>query len=324
MNRWVSSVVAFSVWFHFSGYRAGVRLRPLLCREVCRCSVGPSASPRPFFVKILLLLLALSTVSASAAPARSRKPATRPAAEKGKEKNDNSANKDKSAGKSDSKEEPAAPESPAAKTSSLKPEQLAGFEKLPARTQDILRYALSLTERNLSYKTGSADPDTGGTDCSGFVYHGLQSRGHTAAPRQSNEMYAWTWRAGTFRACNGTTTESFEFGELRPGDLLFWVNSTRDGKTDRNPPVTHVMIYLGNRASDGHPVVAGASDGRTYEGQRMSGVSVFDFKLPAAGSQARFIGYAHLPGEPVPAAPEPLKAPPKKPKTKSGKSSGKN
>jgi hypothetical protein len=134
-------------------------------------------------------------------------------------------------------------------------------------------------------------------------------------------MYAWTWRAGTFRACNGTTTESFEFGELRPGDLLFWVNSTRDGKTDRNPPVTHVMIYLGNRTSDGHPVVAGASDGRTYDGQRMSGVSVFDFKLPAADSPARFIGYAHLPGEPVPVAPEP---PPERPKKKSGKSSGKN
>lgn len=298
-------------------------MRPLLCREVWRCSSWITRVARPIFVKLLLLLLALSTVSASAAPARSRKPATRPIAEKGKEKNNNSANKDKNAEKSEPKTEPTEPESPAAKTSSLKPEQLAGFGKLPARTQDLLRYALSLTERNLSYKTGSADPDAGGTDCSGFVYHVLQSRGHTATPRQSDEMYAWTWRAGTFRACNGTTTESFEFGELRPGDLLFWVNSTRDGKTDRNPPVTHVMIYLGNRASDDHPVVAGASDGRTYDGQRMSGVSVFDFKLPAAGSQARFIGYAHLPGEPVPAAPEPLKSPSKKPKTKSGKSSGK-
>ena len=82
---------------------------------------------------------------------------------------------------------------------------------------------------------------------------------------------------------------------LRPGDLLFWVNSTKDAKTDRDPPVTHVMIYLGKRRNDGHPVVAGASDGRSLDGQRMNGVSVFDFKLPSPGSPARFIGYAHLP-----------------------------
>jgi hypothetical protein len=55
------------------------------------------------------------------------------------------------------------------------------------------------------------------------------------------------------------------------------------------------MIYLGERLKDGRRVCAGASDGRSYDGQRMNGVSVFDFRLPAAGGTARFIGYAHLP-----------------------------
>jgi cell wall-associated NlpC family hydrolase len=184
---------------------------------------------------------------------------------------------------------------PAAKTASLKPEELKEFAAAPAEMQTMLRYALDLTAKGLAYKTGSGDPAQGGTDCSGFVWHVLQKHGHTAAPRQSDGMYEWTWNAGTFRACNGVTTDTFEFKELRPGDLLFWVNSTRDGKTDRDPPVTHVMIYLGRRKSDGHPVCAGASDGRTYDGQSMSGVSVFDFRLPRAGSASRFIGYAHLP-----------------------------
>lgn len=190
---------------------------------------------------------------------------------------------------------PAEPQTPPAKTATLKPEELRDFSKAPAQTQALLRYALELTARNLSYKTGSCDPDAGGTDCSGFVYHVLQKHGHTAAPRQSNEMYAWAWRAGTFRAFNGATLKSFELEDLRPGDLMFWTNTTSDGKSDRDPPITHVMIYLGVRASDGSPVLAGSSDGRTYEGQRMSGVSVFDFRLPAAGSAARFAGYAHLP-----------------------------
>jgi hypothetical protein len=182
-----------------------------------------------------------------------------------------------------------------AKTASLKPQELRGFDELPAAVREMLRYALSLTERGLGYVPGSADPDKGGTDCSGFVYHVLQKHGHAGTPRQSDRMYEWTWRAGTFRACNGRTTDTFEFEELRPGDLLFWVNSTRDGKTSRNPPVTHVMFYLGKRASDGHPVCVGASEGRTYDGQRRDGVSVFDFRLPREESPARFIGYAHLP-----------------------------
>ena len=189
----------------------------------------------------------------------------------------------------------AAPEAAGPKTATLAAEELAGVDELSGATKALLRTALSVTARGLAYKAGSADPDTGGTDCSGFVYHVLQKQGVAGVPRQSNGMYEWVWKAGTFRACNGRTMESFEFQELRPGDLLFWVNSTKDSKTDRDPPVTHVMIYLGKRRSDGHPVVAGASDGRTYDGQRMSGVSVFDFRLPSPESAARFIGYAHLP-----------------------------
>lgn len=191
----------------------------------------------------------------------------------------------------------AAPEAAKAITATLTGEELAGFDDLSAPTQSLLRAALSLTARGLAYKAGSADPDTGGTDCSGFVYHVLQKQGVAGVPRQSNDMYEWAWKAGTFRACNGRTMESFEFQELRPGDLLFWVNSTRDSKTTRDPPVTHVMIYLGKRRSDGRPMAAGASDGRTYDGQRMSGVSVFDFRLPSPDSAARFIGYAHLPAK---------------------------
>lgn len=199
------------------------------------------------------------------------------------------------------------------KTATIKPEELTGWESLTPELKAMLEYALSLTARNLGYKAGSADPEQGGTDCSGFVYHVLQKHGHTAAPRQSNDMYEWTWKAGTFRACNSHSMDTFEFAALSPGDLLFWVNSTQDGKTDRDPPVTHVMIYLGKRKSDGHPVLAGASDGRSYDGQQLSGVSIFDFQLPAPGSAARFIGYAKLPAG-APAETQPQSPAPAKPK----------
>ena len=66
---------------------------------------------------------------------------------------------------------------------------------------------------------------------------------------------------------------------MRPGDLLFWTGTYR---VDRDPPVTHTMIYLGRRKKDGARLMFGSSDGRPYNGERRNGVSVFDFKMPAA------------------------------------------
>lgn len=182
-----------------------------------------------------------------------------------------------------------------APAATLKPDALKGFSKLPASHQEMLTYALSLTERNLTYTYGSSDPEAGGMDCSGTIYHVLQKFGLKETPRQSDEMYRWTWEAGTFRAFNGKTPDTWEMKQIAPGDLLFWTNTV--GKTDRNPPITHVMMYLGKQTSDDKPVMFGASDGRSYDGIQRWGVSVFDFQLPREGTPARFIGYAHLPGK---------------------------
>ena len=91
--------------------------------------------------------------------------------------------------------------------------------------------------------------------------------------------------------------DSFEMDELLPGDLLFWIGPY---VTDRDPPITHVMIYLGTEKSSGGKVMVGTSDGRSHHGQKRNGVSVFDFTMPvtpAAGNQrSTFIGYARVPG----------------------------
>ena len=139
-------------------------------------------------------------------------------------------------------------------------------------------------------------------DCSGFIYYVLTQAGFKDVPRDASGQYSWVRKANNFRAVISRTLNGFETDDLKPGDLLFWSGTY---STDRDPPVTHVMIYLGREKDTGNRVMAGSSDGRSYHGQQRWGVSVFDFKAVSAASLAThsaakpgpvFIGYGSIPG----------------------------
>jgi cell wall-associated NlpC family hydrolase len=135
-------------------------------------------------------------------------------------------------------------------------------------------------------------------DCSGTIFHVLRAVGIDGVPRTASEQYVWARKADEFEPVVSRRADSFELDALRPGDLLFWTGTYT---IDRDPPVTHSMIYLGRLKSDGRQVMFGASDGRTFGGKKMWGVSVFDFTIPkppqkGAGPGSVFIGYARIPG----------------------------
>ena len=188
-----------------------------------------------------------------------------------------------------------------APNATLLPEAISGFENYPPNVQRLLTSALELTTRNLDYEYGSADPANGGMDCSGFVYFVLKQNGIDDVPRDSSEQYIWLRRTGKFEPVVSQKEDSFEFDNLKPGDLLFWTGTY---SIQRDPPITHAMIYLGREKKTGMRVMVGASDGRTYQSQQRFGVSVFDFKMPRADkgeiengkTRPRFVGYAHIPG----------------------------
>jgi len=194
---------------------------------------------------------------------------------------------------------PEASSSPAsnyAPNASLRSAELKDFDQQPPRVQLLIEDALALTREDLTYSYGSSDPKNGGMDCSGFIYHVLTEHGFEEVPRDASGQYVWTRKAGTFRAVESRSEDSFELNEMRPGDLMFWVG-TYDSRKD--PPVTHTMIYLGREKESGKRVMVGSSDGRTYDGKKRWGVSVFDFTMPGQASRdkgVRFIGYAHIPG----------------------------
>src|SRR6184192_979364 len=183
----------------------------------------------------------------------------------------------------------------------LSPEAITNFQSYPAKVRELLISALELTTRNLDYKYGSADPANGGMDCSGFVYFLLKQNGIGDVPRDSSEQYIWLRKAGRFEPVVSEKEDSFEFDNLKPGDLLFWTGTYA---IQRDPPITHAMIYLGREKKTGMRVMVGASDGRTYQTLQRFGVSVFDFKMPRVDKdeaedgkvRPRFVGYAHIPG----------------------------
>jgi cell wall-associated NlpC family hydrolase len=186
-----------------------------------------------------------------------------------------------------------------AENATIAPKELIEFDAQPPRVRKLIEAALELTRQNLTYTYGSADPSNGGMDCSGFVYYVLRQQGFTDVPRAANEQYVWVRKADNFDAVLSKKKQSFELDALQPGDLLFWTGTYT---TDRDPPVTHAMIYLGTERETKQRVMVGSSDGRTYRGKARWGVSVFDFqggqtsKDPAKAGRGGFVGYATIPG----------------------------
>ncbi len=192
------------------------------------------------------------------------------------------------------------PPPPATHTSTVPAGELRELSAQPARVQEVVRGALALTGRDLAYTYGSADPANGGMDCSGFVYHVLQGAGFRDVPRDSSSQYVWVRKQSEFHAVLSRREDTFELSDLKVGDLLFWSGTY---VVNRDVPITHVMIYLGKDRRTGRPLMAGASEGRTYAGERRYGVSVYDFKLPsgepakdAPDRTPKFEGYASIPG----------------------------
>jgi cell wall-associated NlpC family hydrolase len=200
-------------------------------------------------------------------------------------------------------ETPAPSPSPPAKkitsNATITTDEITGYENYSPEVRKIVESALALTTQNLGYKYGSADPANGGMDCSGFIHYVLSKNGVGDVPRDAREQYIWVRKAGNFQAVLGHSDDTFELDSLKPGDLLFWSGTY---SVDRDPDITHTMIYLGREKTTNHRIMVGASDGRSYKGQSRFGVSVFDFRVSRLGPKSNdkpgpvFVGYGRVPG----------------------------
>lgn len=182
-----------------------------------------------------------------------------------------------------------------ASVATVDPGDLVGYEEYPEPLRKLVEAALELTTKDLTYEFGSASPDNGGMDCSGTIQFALGTVGMEGLPRSSYGFYQWAKeQSSLIEAGQAESIDDPVFDELAPGDLLFWKGTYEtDG---RDPPISHVMIFLGWHEEDGRGVVFGASDGRRYRGKKIRGVSVFDWTVPKPGSSSRFVAYGPIPG----------------------------
>ncbi|MCX7124699.1 MAG: NlpC/P60 family protein, partial [Gammaproteobacteria bacterium] len=150
---------------------------------------------------------------------------------------------------------------------------LARYHHYHSNVKRVISRAKLLSKKHLTYIFGSDDPRRGGMDCSGVIYYLLKHINNIYVPRDSYGMYIWLERAGKIHHVTSNNFHSNQFNALKPGDLLFWTGTYR---TNRKPPITHVMLYLGKNKNN-EPLMFGSSDGGIYKGTEMWGVGVFDF-----------------------------------------------
>lgn len=178
---------------------------------------------------------------------------------------------------------------------SIQPGDLVEYETLSEPVRKLIDVSLGFTTRKLGYRFGSNSPEKKGMDCSGVVQCTLGELGFEELPRSSWDFYQWAKAAGDLVPTPGVTSiDDPVFAKLRPGDLLFWEGTYET--EDRDPPISHVMIYLGTLKADGKGVMFGASSGRRYRGKTVHGVSVFDWEVPDEDSDSRFVAYGPVPG----------------------------
>jgi len=134
-------------------------------------------------------------------------------------------------------------------------------------------------------------------DCSNTTRYLYKKVAGIGIDRTASDQYyslqqkGLAWEAP--RAADGDPDLAALSRDLRVGDLLFWENTY---KPERTPPITHVMIYLGQN-KEGQWLMAGSQMGSGFFNLAGSGPDVYVFKPKARiGGFSTNLGFTHVKG----------------------------
>jgi peptidoglycan DL-endopeptidase CwlO len=182
---------------------------------------------------------------------------------------------------------------------------------LSADRRAFLEPALAFLNANpaIPYKLGCADAT--GMDCSGAVFFLLKQVGQEP-PRSAHQQYLWMkeLKRLTIVPATARTEDDPAYAALLPGDLVFYAHDGPDAPQEIH--ASHVHVYLGKEA-DGHAIMIGSSEGRSYRHHKINGFGITDYHVPAAGAKTRIIAYGPPPPLAIAPSPPPTPADPQKP-----------
>ena len=129
----------------------------------------------------------------------------------------------------------------------------------------LMQEATALASRGIGYGGSFAPPGEAAAwrmDCSNAARYLVRRAHGIELPRTASEQYKFVRQRGRLKRAGGLFGGVPDTGwwakRLQPGDLLFWEHTY---KPRRQPPVTHVMVYLG-RGERGELLMAGAQNSR--------------------------------------------------------------
>lgn len=158
--------------------------------------------------------------------------------------------------------------------------------------KSLIQTARWISSQGISYGKTWRPPDesTGWVmDCSNTARYIYQKAFGKVIPRTASDQYFELKQKGQFieapRNANGEVDTPALLKLLRSGDLLFW-EWTYNIK--REPPVSHVMVYLGQNEG-GIPKMVGSSSRGTGEwsGNSSGGVDIYVFRPNGASGGVR-------------------------------------
>jgi len=132
-------------------------------------------------------------------------------------------------------------------------------------------------------------------DCSNTTRYLYKVTAGIELPRTASDQYYYLHLQGKAwdvpQNAYGLADTNYLRQNLKPGDLLFWENTYRP---ERQPPITHVMVYLGVN-DKGQWLMAGSQSSRGGEHNRANGgpdVYVFRPSQPCGG-YTTWLGLVH-------------------------------
>lgn len=195
---------------------------------------------------------------------------------------------------------------PAPRPASRSLSEILGFGSSRATATDdwgkrFLLEARALGDRGIGYDEDWRPPGESSywaMDCSNTARYLYKVTSGIELPRTASDQYYYLHLQGKAwdvpLTSYGFADTNFLRHNLKPGDLLFWENTYRP---DRQPPITHVMVFLGTNAA-GQWIMAGSQTSRGGEHNRRNGgpdIYVFRPSQPCGG-YTTWLGLVHHQG----------------------------